>query len=261
MSAIRTVLWKEWLELRGEYRLWVSALLPPLIFAVMPLILLRTLSSTTDADIRTLGMVLNDPSLRGLSDIELGQAVIGKQFSTLMLLTPLLVPSIIAPYSIVGEKKSNTLEPLLATPIAVWQLLLAKSLAAVIPAIVITWLGAAIFVGGVAAIVASPLVLWAIITPGWLLLLGLCAPVIALLMVALCIAISSRVSDPRTAQQLASVAIVPLMIGIFAQLAGALVLTPALALLATLVAGALAAIAIWVATRVFQRESILTRLS
>ena len=71
--------------------------------------------------------------------------------------------------------------------------------------------------------------------------------------------LSSRVNDPRTAQQISAVLVVPVLALLFGQLAGVIVLGPALALGIGVVLALIAAGALWVATRLFQREVILTR--
>ena len=60
------------------------------------------------------------------------------------VLIPAILPSIIASYSFVGEKIEKSLEPLLATPTTDGELLFGKSLAAFIPCMVVTYVGAAI---------------------------------------------------------------------------------------------------------------------
>ena len=62
------------------------------------------------------------------------------------VLIPAILPSIIASYSIVGEKIEKSLEPLLATPTTDGELLLGKSLASFVPCMAVTYLAAAIFV-------------------------------------------------------------------------------------------------------------------
>lgn len=261
MNKVQAILYKEWLEIRKDRSLLLSILLPPLLLTLLPIGTSYALRSTPDDDITKLGAVLADPSLTGLPPLELGQAIMGRQFGTLFLLMPLFIPSIIAAYSIVGEKTRRTLEPLLAAPVRTWELLLGKSLAALIPAVGITWLCGALFVVGMAAVSLSPRVFALIVSPAWLLVLVLCAPLLALIAIAAAVAISSRVNDPRTAQQLAGVAVVPIMLVFFGQLAGVLVLNPAFAIGAALVLAVIAALAVWGATRLFQREVILTRWS
>ena len=61
---------------------------------------------------------------------------------------PLMVPVTIAAYSIVGEKVTRSLEPLLATPISTTKLLLGKGLAAALPGIVTAWISYGLFLIG-----------------------------------------------------------------------------------------------------------------
>jgi ABC-2 type transport system permease protein len=259
MEILRALIGKEWQELRQDRTLLVSTLLPPVLLTILPLVVLYITRSMPDDDTTELGMALADPSLAGLGPAELGQAVVGKQFGLLFLLMPLIIPSIIASYSIVGEKSRRTLEPLLATPIASWQLLLGKALAALIPAVGLTWACALAFSIGVRLLANTPRVAAAILSPAWVATLVLCAPLLALIAIGIAVAVSSRVNDPRTAQQISSALVLPFLMIFFGQLVGVLVLDVPLALGAALVLAALAGLALWVAARLFQREAILTR--
>jgi ABC-2 type transport system permease protein len=126
-----------------------------------------------------------------------------------MLLIPVLVPSAVASYSVVGEREHGTLEPLLTTPITREELLLGKAAAAMIPAVAISYAAFGAFLGCVRlfahATVSSAvfdqgpvLVAQAVFTPllaGWAVWAG--------------IAISTRSSDVRVAQQLSMLASLP----------------------------------------------------
>ena len=57
-----------------------------------------------------------------------------------------MLPTVIASYSFVGEKVEISLEPLLATPTTDGELLLGKCLAAFLPSMAATYIGAAAFV-------------------------------------------------------------------------------------------------------------------
>jgi ABC-2 type transport system permease protein len=260
MNRVWAMLRKELLELRRARSLLLGTTIPPLILTLIPIFLLSQMGSMGDEDIRELKAVMVDPALQGLDTLSMTQAVIGRQFSTLQLLMPLFIPSIIAAHSVVGEKTRRTLEPLLATPIRTYELLLAKCLAALVPAVIITW-----SCGGVFALCVSSMTedaaRQAILGPGWLLLLFLCAPLMSLLSTAASVLISSRVNDPRTAQQLSAVVAVPVMLLFFLQLLGVLVLSPWLVLLASLVLVLIDALVLWIAVRLFQRETILTKWS
>jgi ABC-2 type transport system permease protein len=66
-------------------------------------------------------------------------------FSFFFVIVAATVPTGIASYSIVGEKVEKSLEPLLATPTTDGEILLGKSIAAFIPPIAATCVGASIF--------------------------------------------------------------------------------------------------------------------
>ncbi len=119
------------------------------------------------------------------------------QFMLLFMLTPLMVPVNIAAYSIVGEKTTRSLEPLLATPITTAELLTGKNLAAVIPAVIATWFGFLIYIIGAAIIVKSPYVIASLLDPKWWLAIGIIGPLLAVLSVSFSLMVSSRVNDPR----------------------------------------------------------------
>lgn len=259
MSAIPVILQKEWWELRRERSLLATLLLFPLTVTAVGLGATYALGLAPDEETAMLGAATADPALAGLPLDQLGQAIMGRQFSLLMLLLPMFLPSLLASYSIVGEKSRRTLEPLLATPVRDWELLLAKSLAAVVPPLLMTWACAAAFAAGVPLVSLTPEVARLIITPAWALMLALCSPLLALIAVAASVLISSRVNDPRTAQNLSGVLVVPFMLLFAGQLVGLVVVSPAFVLAFALALAAVAALTVWLATRLFAREAILTR--
>ncbi|MDQ2912108.1 MAG: ABC transporter permease [Chloroflexota bacterium] len=251
------VLEKEWLELRLQRTLLLATFfLPPLItaFAVVGFFFVGKFTASTIGSAAPL-----PPEFASLSQFELGQAILGRQFSTLFLLVPIFIPSVLASYAIVGEKRERTLEPVLATPIRTWELLLGKILGALVPALAITLASAAVFVVGILSFAVSDRVRAMIVTPGWVLAVLVDTPLLALIGVALIVVLSSRVNDPRTAQQISAVLVVPVVGLLFGQLAGVIVLSPPLALGIGVVLAIVAAGALWAATRLFQREVILTR--
>jgi ABC-2 type transport system permease protein len=71
--------------------------------------------------------------------------------------------------------------------------------------------------------------------------------------------ISSRVNDPRVAEQISMVIILPVLAGFFGQVAGLFVLNKQLILIVAIVMVGLDVVMVYLATRVFQREQILTR--
>lgn len=189
--------------------------------------------------------------------IEETQVQVGNLFRLYLLAECLITPAMIAAYSIVGEKNSRTLEPLLATPVETWQLLLAKSLSAMLPAIAATWISSAIFAIEI-AVLTSPAVFAQVVTPGWIILLLITAPVLTLTPVALSVMTSSRFNDPRATAQISSLIFVGLLL-LFTTFGGNLVISPLLSVVTTLFLLIIGGAMLWGATRVFQRENILTR--
>jgi ABC-type transport system involved in multi-copper enzyme maturation permease subunit len=125
-----------------------------------------------------------------------------------MLAIPALVPVLLASYAIVGERQEGTLEPVLTTPISREELVLGKALAVLVPSIAIAYLVFGVFLA-VVALFAHPGVSSAIIRGEDVLVQVIFTPLIAGWSVWLGIAISTRVSDVRVAQQLSVLASLP----------------------------------------------------
>jgi ABC-2 type transport system permease protein len=164
-----------------------------------------------------------------------------------------------AAYSIVGEKTTRSLEPLLATPITTVELLVGKCLATVIPAVLATYAAFGLFALGSWLIVANKILLAALFDARWLIAIFIVGPLLALMAVTFALMVSSRVNDPRVAEQVSMVMIVPVLAGFFGQVAGLFVLNKTIISWVAVVMLALDVLLVYLATRVFSRESILTR--
>lgn len=252
MNKVWLVLQKELRELLPQRVLLSSVAFLPLVLIIMAGVLLFTHLN----GVRLPGAA-SDPRLASLTAFQVQQAFVGLQFRMILLFQSVVIPAIIASYSIVGEKNNRTLEPLLAAPVRTWQLLLAKSLAALLPAVAVTWISSLVFIAEI-AVLAGPAVLALVVTPGWLVAVFLTVPVIVMVPIALAVMVSSRVNDPRSASQMASLLFIVLLIGV--ELSGSLlVLSVSFSLILTAILAVLGVLLLWVATRIFQREVILTR--
>src|SRR5262249_4481287 len=145
---IRTVIDKEWAEVFKNRLVLFTVAFLPIVFTVLPLGVLAGTRSAAGASAGNLGDL--PPQFTalcgGLPAGDCMQYFILNEFMILFMIMPLIIPISIASYSIVGEKTTRSLEPLLATPISTSELLLAKALAATIPAVLATWAGFFIFV-------------------------------------------------------------------------------------------------------------------
>jgi ABC-2 type transport system permease protein len=260
MKKIRTIIRKEWAEIFKKRMVLFTVIFLPLFLSVLPLIILGSMggstASTATADLPAqFAQVCNSSMIPG----QCMQYYIVSTFLIMFMLIPLFVPVNIAAYSIVGEKTTHSLEPLLATPITTGELLAGKNLASVIPAILATWGGFAIFAVGSLIITGGGTLAAALLNPTWLIAVFVAGPLMAVLSVNFCIMVSSRVNDPRVAEQVSAVVILPLLVLFFGQIAGFLVLNSTLILIMCVVLVLLDILMIYLAVRLFQREAILTR--
>ena len=261
MDKILIIMRKEWAEVfKNRFVLFTVAFLP-MILVALPLIMLYATGSSGDLS----GLSSTDIPIRftelcvEMSEGECGQYFLVSQFMLLFMLMPLALPVTIASYSIVGEKTTRTLEPVLATPVTTLELLAGKALAAAIPGVGATWIGFVVFAFGTRLIAANPVVVARLTDPLWLMAIFVVGPLLAIASVCVAVMISSRVNDPRVAEQLSMLVILPLLAAFFGQIAGLFFINETLILwmavaLVLIDAGLLA-----FATQLFQRETILTR--
>ncbi len=258
MDKIRTIIDKEWAEVFKNRMVLFTVTFLPLLFTALPLILLYTTMRSSVVDLGT-GLPPQLARLCGdLPPAQCTQVVLVKQFLTLFLMIPVVLPAAIAAYSIVGEKTTRCLEPLLATPIETAELIAAKGLAAVIPAIAATWLGFIIFAVGTRLMVSAEVFVH-IVDGTWILAMLLVGPLMAVAAVITSVIVSSRVDDPRSAEQISMVVIVPVLALFFGQISGLFMLDARLIIIATAVLLAVDAGLLALAVRLFRREVILTQ--
>jgi ABC-2 type transport system permease protein len=259
VNKIQTIIDKEWAEVFKNRVVLFTVVFLPLFFTVLPLVILYAMGSNGgNSDV--VDMPPQFAKMCGnLSGTACTQVFTVNQFMMLFMMLPLAIPVAISAYSIVGEKTTRCLEPLLATPITTIELILGKGLAAAVPAIAATWVGFGIFAVAARFLVANPAVYARILDPMWLIAVIVVGPLMAVAAVNVSIIVSSRVSDPRTAEQVSMVIIVPLLGLFFGQMAGLFLLDTHL-ILATAAVLVLADIGlVYLGVRMFQRETILTK--
>lgn len=204
-------------------------------------------------------MALGGAACAGITDpLTCLEVWIGALMLQVLMLLPAILPGVFAAYSVVGEKTGRTLEPLLATPIHRWELLLGKCVAALVPALVGTGVAVAAFYALVLGL-GSRETFRALTTPAWLAMVLVVGPLIAVVATQLAIIVSSRVEDPRVAQQLAGLVVLPLVVVMSAQSFGFFAVSPTTVGVAVVAFAGLAALTTFMAVELFDREAILTR--
>jgi ABC-2 type transport system permease protein len=108
-------------------------------------------------------------------------------------------------------------------------------------------------------IIESPDVLSALLDPMWWIAVLVLGPLLAILSVNFSIIVSSRVNDPRVAEQVSAVVILPVLAVFFGQIAGLFFINRGLILLFSLIVLIVDIGMLYIAVRLFQREIILTR--
>ena len=166
-----------------------------------------------------------------------------------------LVPFSMASYTIIGEKVEKTLEPLLATPLTDSEFFLGKIIAALIPSVPATYLGAAIFMSIIDVLSNQ------FYYPNWTAAVVFVAvPIASLFSIQSNMFISARVNDIRTAQQYGGVVTYfPLLILFYLGVAGVISLDAGTLLIFSGILLVLNLLLFYINKATFQRESILTR--
>jgi ABC-type Na+ efflux pump permease subunit len=193
----------------------------------------------------------------GIGSAEL--PIILNAFSFFFIIPAAMLPTVLASYSLVGEKIEKSLEPLLATPMTDGELLLGKSFAAFLPPV------GALYISSLVFMILSDLVtqhtLGYAYFPNWTIgiILLIMVPLTAILSITWSVIVSSRASDTRAAQMQGLLIVLPFAAIYVASEVGAISLnTGTLLIIATAIL-VLDIVLFFLSTRTFQREEILTK--
>jgi ABC-2 type transport system permease protein len=266
LDRITTLMGKELREFRASPTVLIPVVLLIVVCTVLPFVVVVAVPWGTGAPLtsdQTFLKVITlarqrTPDLAAMPLEMATQVFLFQQFLLLYLIAPIVGAVSLAAYTVVGEKQGRTLEPLLTTPMSTAEILIAKVLASFLPSLVIEALGLCLYAAAI-ALVTSPAVLFALLSWRSLLLVGLLGPFASLAALQATIAVSSRVNDPRSAQQVAVLLILPLIGMLIGQMAGILFVTTAVLLLLCLAMIVVWGMLILLSVALFERETILTR--
>ena len=257
-AIVWTVLRREWMETLRNRLLLSTILIPPVLLTVAPIILAGAVGERAlPADLAR-QILTQKPEWASFTPSELAGAFAVQQFLVFFLLMPAYIPLSIATFSIIGEKQARSLEPVLAAPIRTVELLAGKAIAALVPGVLAGWVTYVVFV--LLASVVYGRALFGVVTDGsWLAGVFLLGPAVGLSSVVAGVIVSARVNDPRVAQQLGGVVIVPIVGLVLVQATGTLLVGPSGYVLLTLVVLVVSLVGLRIGVRLFDREAILTR--
>jgi ABC-2 type transport system permease protein len=184
---IRAIARKELREYRRNRSVIVTMAIFPLIFLIQPLFVVLRAPGSTSATLEHMHVLLY------------------------MLAIPVLVPAAVASSAVTSERQQGSLEPVLTTPIPREEFLLGKALAALLPSIAIAYAVYAVFVVAT-EVLAQPAMASAILQGPDLLAQLVFTPMLAFLSIWIGVAISTRTSDLRVAQQLSLLGVLPVVL-------------------------------------------------
>jgi ABC-2 type transport system permease protein len=257
MRRTLAVLRREWTELSQNRFLVISTLMLPLILSSMVIFAALSLARSDVHPSEVESLLAQAP--RGYTPRQVVMFMLMKQLLATFLAVPAIIPALITSYSIIGEKQLRTLEPVLATPIRVGELLAGKCLAAFVPALVATWVSFGLTCAVLQARLPPESAQVAPPTADWLLAVFVVAPLLAFGSNTLTVIVSSRVRDPRAAHQFASLLLLPIIGVVLVQLARGILLGWRFWLGTALALLWLDVILLRLASRWFNREGILAK--
>jgi ABC-2 type transport system permease protein len=236
-NRVRAVLRKELLEFRRTRTVVVTMVVLPLVFLVEPIV----------------SIFLAAPQ---------GSSAVLDHFVTLpllyLLLIPVIMPSTLAAYTVVGEREQGTLEPLLTTPLSTPDLILGKAVAVMVPTLVLSYSVYVLFLVAV-RLFAHPAMATAVFHNGAVLLaLFLFAPLVAGWSIVVGMAVSVRAKEVRVSQQLGTLASLPIIGVVFLMALNVIHPTFQTALIFAAVILAVDLRALRVVARMFNRERLVT---
>jgi len=266
-QRVAAVMRKDWLEVVRNKQLLSSLVAVPVVFAVVfpvAIILLGGSGILTSTIAGLQGFLDHFPAGVVPSDYTTEQlvvyAVIVYFFAPFFLLIPVMTASITASSSLVGEKERRTIEGLLYTPLSNRELVLAKVLGSVIPAVVLTWASFVIYTVLV-GVLGAPM-MGGIFFPTWTwaVLIVLLVPLVSVLATSLIVAVSGRSTTMQGAQGTSMFVVFPVIALVIGQATGVMLFNVVVALVVAVVLAVLDILAFVLVVAKFQREQIVTKL-
>jgi ABC-2 type transport system permease protein len=195
--------------------------------------------------------------VRGIPEVVLFGLI--NSFSFWYVIGAAVLPMAIASYSLIGEKVQKSLEPLLATPTTDEEILAGKGLAAFVPSMAATYIGATVFMMLVNSFTLERLTYYYFPNVSIVIILFLLAPLSCILSVELNVLVSSRSKDVRAAQQMGLFIFLPFGAISFLTEINVIALTIRNLFLMAAVLAVLDVAVFYIVKTTFRREEILTK--
>jgi ABC-type Na+ efflux pump permease subunit len=229
-DAVRAIVRKDLMAVRRSKAVFLPMLFVPLLLmVVVPAIIGLASRVPQSFDIERFLVAapggLKDPILALPERERLVVLVNGYLLAPLFLIVPIMVSAVLSADAFAGEKERKTLESLLHLPISDRDLFIAKVFTALIPAMIVSWVGFLLF-----CIVANSIA-WPVVhrifvpTKPWMVMIVWVAPAVALFGLGVMTRVSARVKTSQEANQLGGAVILPLIVLAMGQASGLLLVT------------------------------------
>ncbi|MHB1319023.1 MAG: ABC transporter permease subunit [Anaerolineae bacterium] len=268
--GVRAIVVKDLYQVRQNTMVWLPMVILPVILQILlPLfmILLPKLGGEAEINMEDIEPLLKmlpgalNPASAATSPEALWVIVSSSYlFAPFFLIVPIMVSSILAADSLVGEKERKTLEGLLYTPLSDAELYVAKALVAILPALALTFVSFAIYTIVVNAAGYSAVGRIFFPTPIWWPLVLWLAPAVSVAALGMTVLISSKAKSFMQAQQTSGILVLPIVIWMAGQASGAFFLGPGILMLAGLFVWVLGLWLIWIGTRTLARGNLISRI-
>jgi ABC-2 type transport system permease protein len=264
--AIKAVIRKDLVVvLRSKAVLLPLILVPVIVLVVMPavfgLIATAPLSADDMAELEAMLPPEMEGAFSGMGGPQLWVTfALTYMMAPMYLIIPLMVASVIAADSFVGERERKTLEALLHTPITNWELLVAKLLSGWLAAMGVA-LGSFVLYAIVANLVGYS-VMGRLFFPNlmWVVMVLWVMPATAGLGLTAMVLVSIRVNTFQEAYQMGGVVVLPIVALMISQATGVMYFSVGLVLLLGLGLWVIDAVLLWFGVKTFRRSELMARL-
>jgi ABC-2 type transport system permease protein len=268
--VIRAIAGKDWKEVRQNRMAWMPMLVLPIMFCViLPLLFIVAPTAlnipvdslTKGQDIETLLASLPpavQEQVAGMNEHQtLIYFILAFTFAPMFLILPIMTASIIGSDSFVGEKERKTMESLLYTPATDRDLFLGKILAAIIPALLVSWLSFALYTL-ILNVFGGPIMgrLWFPTATWWPLILWV-TPAMSVMGILGAVLVSARVNTFMEAYQTTGFLVLPVILLLVAQVGGVIYLSVGTTIIVGLVIWLIDAALLWGSLRIFSRAALM----
>ena len=252
---------KDFMSMVSNKRLFPVLLIVPLIFTVfVPSIFILTIHFVPPEDMREFQVLLDMMQVNTQTNTmehTLTSLILNNIMPIFFMLIPIMVATVMAASSFVGEKEKRTLETLLYCPLPLKQIFQAKVWASFLLSMIISFASFLVMI----IVVETEVLLMSgsLLVPdvSWLIIMLVVSPAVSLLAITLIVGGSAKAKTVEESQQRSVFLILPIIFLIVGQLSGVILVSAWYLLVVGAILAALAFVLMKKTMRNFTYESLL----